>query len=98
MKSPRGMHSEDSEHLPLPAARWSLGKWGALINALAVVYSAFVFFWSFWPVTRVVDGESMNFAVVIFGGVIILALAMFWFKGRKVYKGPVVNVVGYHRD
>lgn len=37
----------------------------------------------------------MNYAVVIFGGVIVFALGMFWFKGRKVYKGPVVQVEGY---
>jgi len=65
---------------------------------LAVVYSGFVFFWSFWPVTRQVDGESMNYAVVIFAGVTALALGMFWFRGRKVYKGPVVQVEGFRKD
>lgn len=81
--------------LALPSARWSLGKWGPLTNALAIFYSGFIFFWSFWPSTKKVDKESMNYAVVIFGGVIVFALGMFWFKGRKVYKGPVVQVEGY---
>jgi choline transport protein len=73
----------------LPPARWSLGVWGIPVNVVAVLYSVFVFFWTFWPEQQDVDRESMNYAVAIFGGIAILALAMFVFKGRKVYKGPV---------
>lgn len=57
-----------------------------------------MFFWSFWPATRKIDKESMNYAVVIFGGVVGVALGMFWFKGRKVYRGPVVQVEGYRKE
>ncbi|TLD32121.1 hypothetical protein E2P81_ATG07611 [Venturia nashicola] len=70
----QAQHSPSDLSLALPSARWSLGKWGPLINTLAIFYSGFVFFWSFWPVTRKVDMESMNYAVVIFGGVVFLAL------------------------
>ena len=80
------------EEGPLPPARWSLGAWGVPINVIAIVYSVFVFFWTFWPAQKKVDRESMNYAVAIFGGVFLLAVAMYVVKGRKVYKGPVVMV------
>jgi choline transport protein len=79
----------------LPPARWSLGRWGPSINVLAILYSGFVFFWSFWPVQTPVDPESLNWAIVIFGGVFFGAVILFWAKARKVYTGPVVDVEGY---
>lgn len=33
----------------LPPAEFSLGRWGVPINALAVVYSLWAFFWACWP-------------------------------------------------
>jgi len=34
----------------------------------------------------------MNYACVVFGGVVILAMINYWVHGRKVYTGPVVKV------
>jgi hypothetical protein len=33
----------------LPPAEFSLGRWGIPINALAVLYSLWAFFWACWP-------------------------------------------------
>ena len=73
----------------LPHARWSLGRWGPLINGLGLGYVLFAFFFSFWPNATPVDLESMNWCVVMFIGVAILAPIMYFVRGRHIYIGPV---------
>ena len=73
----------------LPPARWSLGRWGPLVNGVALIYVLFAFFWSFWPNETPVDPENMNWCVAIYGGVAILALIMYVVRGRHIYDGPV---------
>jgi hypothetical protein len=76
----------------LPPARWSLGVWGVPINVAAIAFSAYAFFWSFWPAQTPVDRQTMNYSIAIFGTVLVLALGMFVARGRKVYQGPVVGI------
>ncbi|CAN8104703.1 unnamed protein product [Discula destructiva] len=73
----------------LPAARWSLGRWGVPVNIIGLVYSAFAFFWSFWPTYTPVDAGNFNWAVVIFTAVFIACLVAYHFQGRRIYQGPV---------
>lgn len=35
--------------LSIPKARWSLGRFGLPINIVAMLYSVFASFWTFWP-------------------------------------------------
>lgn len=78
----------------LPPARWSLGRWGVPINLFGLGYAFFVFFWSLWPNATPVNTSSFNWSVVIFVAVLILTAVMYYFKGRKVYVGPVTTVEG----
>jgi choline transport protein len=39
---------------------WSLGRWGLVVNVEALSYTAFVFFWSFWPDLTPVTLENLN--------------------------------------
>ncbi|KAL5375139.1 hypothetical protein DPSP01_011452 [Paraphaeosphaeria sporulosa] len=73
----------------LPVARWSLGRWGPLVNAVGLGYVMFAFFWSFWPNETPVDTETFNWSVVMFMGALVLALVMYAVEGRGVYTGPV---------
>jgi amino acid transporter len=82
----------------LPPARWSLGKWGVLINSVGLAYAIFAFFWCFWPGETPVDAESMNWGVVMFVGVAIVCALSYAVQGRKIYKGPVSTVVGREHD
>ena len=34
----------------LPPTKWSLGKWGILVNCIALAYASYAFFWAFWPI------------------------------------------------
>lgn len=76
----------------LPTARWSLGKWGIPINAIGLSYSTYSFFWAFWPTETPVTLEDFNWSVVLFVGVFIMSLVMYFAQGRRVYKGPVTEI------
>lgn len=78
----------------LPRSRWSLGKFGLPINLFAFVYSCFAMIWVCFPVTTPVSSQSMNYAIVMFSGVLAIALVFYFVQGRHVYAGPVVYVQG----
>ena len=48
--------------------------------------------WVCFPVLVPVEAQSMNYAIVMFTGVFIIALISYAVQGRHVYRGPVVNV------
>ncbi|KAF4554674.1 Amino acid permease-like protein 1 [Elsinoe fawcettii] len=73
----------------LPAARWSLGRWGALINVVAVIYSFTIMFWVVWPQSTPVTVDNFNFSAPVTGGVILMCTLTYYFFGRKVYVSPV---------
>ncbi|EED13419.1 choline transport protein, putative [Talaromyces stipitatus ATCC 10500] len=67
------------------------GLLGIINNAYACVYMVFVIFWSVWPPATPVAADTMNYSVVVTGGVIILSIVWYWIRGRKEYKGPLVD-------
>nr|POE54483.1 choline transport protein [Quercus suber] len=71
---------------------WNLpGIFGIINNAYACCYMIFVIFWSVWPPDTPVDAESMNYSVVVTGGVMILSTVWYFARGRKEYKGPRID-------
>lgn len=79
----------------LPRCRWSLGWMGLPINLFAFVYSCWAMLWVCFPVTTPVSADSMNYAIVMFTGVFIIALVTYVVQGRHVYAGPVVYVENF---
>lgn len=80
----------------LPEASWGLGRWGALVNGVAVAYAWFTWFWMFWPTAVPLSGPGdMNWAVVMFFGVLAIAMIHFLIRARKTYFGPVTKVAGW---
>jgi choline transport protein len=67
------------------------GMLGIVNNAYACCYMVFVIFWSVWPPATPVTAETMNYSVVVTGGVVIFSVVWYFFKGRKEYSGPVVD-------
>lgn len=47
---------------------------------------------SFFPLSRQVNAQSMNWSIVIFSGVVIVSLTYYFLHARKVYKGPITKV------
>jgi choline transport protein len=76
----------------LPPAQWSLGRWGVWVNAVGFVYSFFILFWAGWPEQQAITAVTLNWAPVIFAGVLIFSLSFYLVQGRKTYAGPVVLV------
>jgi amino acid transporter len=82
----------------LPPARWSLGRAGIPINAIGLLYSAFAFFWCFWPESKEVTLEGFNWAILMFIVLAIGSTVDFFVRARKSFKGPVTIVQGWHQD
>jgi choline transport protein len=73
--------------------RFSLGRVGGFAtNAFALCFLILDLVLCFFPAEPHPSPENMNWAVVIFGGVALLAFVYFVARGRKVYKGPVEYV------
>lgn len=78
-------------------ARLIWGPWhlpgiiGIANNLYACVYMIFVIFWSVWPGSYKVTASTMNYSVVVTGGVMILSTIWYFIRARKVYKGPTVD-------
>ncbi|KAK5131255.1 hypothetical protein LTR08_001160 [Meristemomyces frigidus] len=77
---------------PLPPARWSLGRSGAFVNAIALCYEILTTVISFFPLFAEVTARTMNWAIAMFGGVAIICSINYVVSGRRIYKGPVVRV------
>jgi len=77
---------------PLPSRRWSLGRFGLAINLGALTLLTPLIFFLTWPLTTPVTAQTMNWSSVMLAGVFIIATVYYIIKGRREYKGPVVNV------
>lgn len=77
---------------PLPPRRWSLGRYGLLVNITAVCFVVPMFLFAFFPLTKQVDRETFNYACVMFVGVLSIAVVYYLVKGRHVYDGPVALI------
>lgn len=62
------------------------------VNIFAVLYSTYLIVFIAFPTELPVSLTTFNWAPVMFGGVILLALIYYIVHARKVYDGPVVYV------
>ena len=77
---------------PLPERRWSLGKYGLVINITSLFFLTPIWFFAFWPAATPVKPDTMNWAVVMYGGMMIWSLVYYVVWARHSYEGPVVIV------
>jgi choline transport protein len=77
---------------PLPERRWSLGKYGLAINITSLFFLTPIWFFAFWPAATPVKPDTMNWAVVMYGGMIIWSLVYYAIWARHSYVGPVTIV------
>jgi choline transport protein len=89
--------SHAAAEVKVAQARLIWGPWripgilGIINNAYACTYMIFVIFWSVWPPATPVTASTMNYSVVVTGGVMILSGLWYWIRARHVYKGPIVD-------
>lgn len=95
--SHRHLHEGTPEFTEVANARLIWGPWhlpeplGTINNAYACVYMIFVIFWSVWPPEYVVTPATMNYSVVVTGGIMILSTIWYFIRGRREYKGPLID-------
>lgn len=77
---------------PLPPRRWSLGKYGLAINISALIGLTPIYFFAFWPQTTPVEPSTMNWAVLMYGGIVIWSMVYYFIWGKHSYIGPVMVV------
>ncbi|EME44150.1 hypothetical protein DOTSEDRAFT_71837 [Dothistroma septosporum NZE10] len=89
--------TQDVDGTEVVQARLVWGPWhlpgllGIINNAYACVYMVFVIFWSVWPPATPVSASTMNYSVVVTGGVMILSAIWYFVGGKKQYKGPLID-------
>ena len=71
---------------------FQLGRFGLPINIAAIVYTVIGIFFSFFPASAEVTPLTMNWSVLVFGAAMIFSLVFWAVHGRKVYRGPVMEV------
>ncbi|KAI1212024.1 amino acid transporter [Annulohypoxylon truncatum] len=75
---------------------WRLhGAFGIANNIFSCIYLVFIFFFSFWPPALEVTPETMNWAVLVFGTVILFSVLYYAVWARKVYSGPIIESIPY---
>lgn len=76
----------------IPWGPFRMGRAGTPMTLFSIAYSAQGMFFSFWPPDSKVTPVSMNWSVVVYVGVIGISLIFWLTHGRKVYKGPLVEL------
>jgi choline transport protein len=71
---------------------FKLGKLGVPVTIAAMCYSIIGWFFSFWPPFAVINTQTFNFSLVVYFGVMILAIVWYFVHARKVYTGPKIEV------
>ncbi len=63
------------------------------MNAMAALYGLYLLFYAAIPGLYPVTVSNMNWAPVMFGGVMTLSLVYYALWARKIYEGPMVRVI-----
>lgn len=72
-------------------APFSLGKFGAFINWVCIVWIAFACVIFCMPATLPVDASSMNYASLVFAGFAIISGIWYATYAHKNFKGPIIE-------
>ncbi|KAI9041300.1 amino acid transporter [Aspergillus affinis] len=65
---------------------------GVANNIFAIIFTVIMMFFGCWPPMTNPKPADMNYSIVIFGGVTILAVVYYLGWARKYYHGPVIEV------
>ncbi|KAL2423477.1 putative amino-acid permease PB24D3.02c [Exophiala dermatitidis] len=77
---------------PLLPSKFSLGKFGLPINIASLLFCFIVYIFVFFPSMPNPELVAMNWAIAVYGGVLVLAAIYFVLQARHHYVGPVAYV------
>ena len=75
--------------LPSRGQYFSLGRWGLLVNILALMFLVLAFVMVFFPPLVDPTMEDMNWSVVIFWGVLLSSVGYYYGGAKAIYIAPV---------
>ncbi len=77
----------------VPYGPFKLGRYGFFINVVSIVYTLILVIFMVLPPYQPVTAKNMNYAGVVYGTVLLCIFAMWITHGRRVYEGPVKEVM-----
>lgn len=78
----------DSSRGAIPFGPWHLGRYGLVINILALIFGLFVCIFVPFPTQIPVTAANMNWSGPVFLGVFLLLLVDWTFRARHKFVGP----------
>ncbi|KFY00282.1 hypothetical protein O988_03396 [Pseudogymnoascus sp. VKM F-3808] len=69
----------------LPPGKFQLGRWGYLINWISIVYCCITTVFFFFPGGPNPAGADMNYAIAVFGVMLIISVVFWFLKGKRTY-------------
>ncbi|KAI9497735.1 amino acid/polyamine transporter I [Zychaea mexicana] len=80
----------------MPKGRFDLGQYSLPINIIAIAWIAFFCVILCIPTVSPVAPETMNWACLMIGAIVIFSLAFWFLGGRRTYKGPMQTLAEKH--
>ncbi|KAM0186757.1 hypothetical protein ACHAPI_011541 [Fusarium lateritium] len=77
---------------PLLPSKFSLCKWGLVINIASEAFLVVIFVLAFMPGNLNPTAAEMNWSILIYGAVAVFSLIYYVCRGTHRYKGPVAYV------
>jgi len=77
---------------PIEFGPWTMGKLGIGVNILAIAFCLFLILFLPFPTILPVTAQNMNYASVVFIGVILFSMVDWIVRGRKRYTGPIREI------
>lgn len=68
------------------------GALGIANNILTCSYIIFILFFSFWPTSRELTPQNMNWAVLVTVVALVFSTLYYFLRARKIYKGPIIEI------
>lgn len=69
----------------LPPGPFTLGRWGAPANYISVIYCSITTVFFFFPGSPDPSPADMNYAIAVFGVMLIVAVGFWFIKGKRTY-------------
>lgn len=77
---------------PLLPSKLKLGKIGLYVNIASLLFCAVVYVFAFFPPVPNPAPSEMNWAIAVYGGMLLVAFVYYILRARHVYVGPVAYV------
>lgn len=69
----------------IPAGKFSLGRLRPVINWVGLIYCAVTTVFFFFPATPSPTASEMNYAIAVFGAVLVVSIGFWFMKGKRTY-------------